>query len=104
MELNLILEELVSNIVEHGNSERESEIDIKLTKKNMVITLVVTDDGPAFDPTITPSVDIALPLEKRKCGGLGIHLIRKFSDNCAYKRVKNKNVLTLKKILHKECR
>ena len=104
MELNLILDELVSNIVEHGNSERESEIDIKLTKKNMVITLVVTDDGPAFDPTITPSVDIALPLEKRKCGGLGIHLIRKFSDNCAYKRVKNKNVLTLKKILHEECR
>ncbi len=104
VELNLILDELVSNIIEHGDSLKESEIDIKLSKKNMVITLVVTDDGPPFDPTITPSVDIALPLEERKCGGLGIHLIRRFSDNCRYKRVKNQNVLTLIKILPEECR
>ena len=104
VELNLILDELASNIVEHGDPEKESEIDIKLTKKDTVITLVVTDEGPPFDPTITPPVDIALPLEERKCGGLGIHLIRRFSDNCRYKRVKNKNVLTLKKILPEECR
>jgi len=104
MELNLILDELVSNIVEHGDSAQESAIDIRLTKKNAVITLVVTDEGPPFDPTITPTVDITVPLEERKCGGLGIHLIRKFSDNCKYKRVKNQNVLTLEKILDKECR
>ncbi len=100
VELNLILDELTSNIVEHGNSEQDGEINIKLTKKNTVITLVITDEGPPFDPTITPPVDIALPLEERKCGGLGIHLIRRFSDNCKYKRVKNRNVLTLEKILH----
>jgi len=29
-ELNLILDEIVSNIVEHGDSEKESEIDIKI--------------------------------------------------------------------------
>lgn len=100
VELNLILDELTSNIVEHGNSKQDSEIDIKLTKKNTVITLVITDEGPPFDPTITPPVDIALPLEERKCGGLGIHLIRRFSDNCKYKRVKNRNVLTLEKTLY----
>jgi len=103
-ELNLILDELVSNIIEHGDSDTESEIDIQLTKKGTVMTLVITDNGPPFDPTITPSVDIDLPLEKRKCGGLGIHLIRRFSNTCRYKRIKNKNVLTLKKTLHKECR
>jgi serine/threonine-protein kinase RsbW len=100
VELNLILDELTSNIVEHGDSKQDSEIDIKLTKKNTVITLVITDEGPPFDPTITPPVDIALPLEERKCGGLGIHLIRRFSDNCKYKRVKNRNVLTLEKTLY----
>lgn len=104
LELNLILDELVSNIVEHGDSEQESSIDIRLIKKNALITLVVTDDGPPFDPTITPTVDITVPLEERKCGGLGIHLIRKFSNSCNYKRVKNQNVLTLEKILDKECR
>lgn len=104
LELNLILDELTSNIIEHGNSEKEGEIDINITKNNTVITLIVMDNGPPFDPTVTPPVDIALPLEKRKCGGLGIHLIRKFSDNCKYKRVKNRNVLTLEKILDEECR
>ena len=37
VELNLILDELASNIVEHGDSDKEREIDIKLTKRDTVI-------------------------------------------------------------------
>jgi len=103
-ELNLILDELITNIVEHGNCDKGSMIGIRLIKGENEITLVVTDDGPEFDPTVTPAPDISLPLEERKCGGLGIHLIRKFSDSCTYKRINNRNVLTLKKYLPKECR
>ena len=104
MEMNLILDELVTNIIEHGGCEKECEIDIKLIKGASKITLVVIDDGPPFDPTITPAPDISIPLEERSCGGLGIHLVRKFSDGCKYRRVKDKNVLTLIKNLPKEYR
>jgi anti-sigma regulatory factor (Ser/Thr protein kinase) len=103
-ELNLILDELVSNIIEHGNCDKEIEITIRLIKKENRITIILTDTGPPFDPTITPIPDISLPLEERTCGGLGIHLVRKFSDGCSYRRTGNKNVLTLKKHLPKENR
>ena len=104
MELKLILDELVTNIIEHGGCDKECVIDIKLIKGNSEITLIVTDDSPPFDPTLTPAPDISLPLEERGCGGLGIHLVRKFSDGCRYKRAENRNVLTLIKNLPKEHR
>jgi len=103
-EMNLILDELVSNIVEHGGCENICTIGIELMKEDTVITLRVTDNGPSFDPTITPAPDISLPIEERPCGGLGIHLVRKFSDGCSYKRENNLNVLTLIKKLPTECR
>jgi len=103
-ELSLILDELLANIIEHGNCEKESLIDIKLVKGDTQITLIVADEGAHFDPTITPVPDISLPLEKRKSGGIGIHLVRSFCNTCNYKRIHNKNVLTLKKNLPKESR
>jgi len=103
-ELNLILDELVTNIIEHGGCEEECIIAIELVKENSSITLTVTDNGPSFDPTVTPAPDISLPLEQRRCGGLGIHLVRKFSDGSRYKRENGRNVLTLIKKLPKEYR
>lgn len=103
-ELNLILDELITNIIEHGNCQEESAIDIRLVKGDTEITLIVADEGAHFDPTITPVPDISLPLEERKSGGVGIHLVRSFCNTCNYKRVDNKNILTLKKQLPEESR
>jgi len=103
-ELNLILDELVTNIIEHGGCNHGCIITIELVKEASAITLTVTDNGPPFDPTVTPAPDISLPLEQRRCGGLGIHLVRKFSDGSRYKRKNGRNILTLIKKLPKECR
>lgn len=102
LELNLILDELITNIIEHGNCQEESVVDIKLVKEDTHVTLTVADEGVHFDPTITPIPDISLPMEERKSGGVGIHLVRSFCKTCDYKRIGNKNVLTLKKVLPKE--
>ena len=51
-----------------------------------------------------PSATLTLPLEKRKCGGLGIHLVRTFSDTYNYERRDEKNVLKLEKQIEKESR
>jgi sigma-B regulation protein RsbU (phosphoserine phosphatase) len=42
-------------------------------------------------------VDITLPAEKRKLGGLGIHLVRQIMDEIHYRREEGRNVLTLLK-------
>lgn len=104
IEINLILDELITNIIQHGERKKEHLIDIILTKAGRALTIEVQDDGPPFDPTICPLPDTNLTLDRRKCGGLGILLVRRLSDSCRYRRVQNKNVLTLKKTLPKECR
>lgn len=104
IEINLILDELITNIIEHGERGNEHHIDIILSKVGRNLTIEVKDDGPPFDPTICALPDTTLTLDKRKCGGLGILLVRRLSDNCRYRREQNKNVLTLQKTLPKECR
>lgn len=103
-EINLLLDELITNIIEHGDQENLHLIDISLSKTGRNLTIEVIDDGPQFDPTSCKSPDTTLPIEKRRCGGLGIFLVRKFSDSCSYKRSENKNIFTLQKTLPKECR
>jgi serine/threonine-protein kinase RsbW len=99
-EINLILEEVVANIIEHGDQDRSQEvIDISLSKEGPVLTMTIVDRGPSFDPTLVAPPDTRLPLQHRKCGGLGLHLVRTLCQGCSYTREKEANILTLKKNL-----
>jgi anti-sigma regulatory factor (Ser/Thr protein kinase) len=103
-EINLVLEEIIVNIIEHGNLDNTHVIDITLTKVARELTIRVVDDGPPFDLTRSASPDVTLPLEQRTCGGLGIHLVHSLCRCCNYIRSADKNVLTLKRTLPEECR
>lgn len=103
-EINLVLEEIIINIIEHGDRTKKHPIVITLKKKEQELTMVVTDEGPTFDPTNCTPPDTKLPLKKRQCGGLGIHLVRTLCQCCSYTRTDDSNMLILKKILPEECR
>jgi serine/threonine-protein kinase RsbW len=103
-ELNLVLDELITNTFEHGKCKKEHPIDITLTKTGLKLTIQIIDSGLPFDPTLCKLPDPSLPLEQRKCGGLGIFLVRQFSDCWNYTRSNNLNILTLQKTLPKEHR
>ena len=46
---------------------------------------MLTDyDVDFFDVTRAPDVNIALPIEQRRPGGLGLHLIRRMLDSLEY--------------------
>jgi anti-sigma regulatory factor (Ser/Thr protein kinase) len=49
------------------------------------VTLVEHDVSHGFDPTHGPEVDTTAPLEARKPGGLGLHLVRKLADAIEYR-------------------
>ena len=100
MNLNLVLEEAVTNVIMYAYPKEEHEY-IHLTAKEQEgkLIFILTDSGKAFDPTQAPDADITLSTDDRQIGGLGIFLIRKIMNEVKYERIDGKNVLTLEKEL-----
>ncbi len=48
-----------------------------------------------FNPLAIEKPDTELALEKRKIGGLGIHLVRHMMSKVSYQRRVGKNVITM---------
>jgi anti-sigma regulatory factor (Ser/Thr protein kinase) len=98
--LNVVLDEAVSNAINHGyDAGVRGEIAVRLRREPDGVTAEVEDDGRAFDPLQAPPPDLTLPLEQRPIGGLGIHLIRNLMDEVSYARVGDRNVLKMAKHL-----
>jgi sigma-B regulation protein RsbU (phosphoserine phosphatase) len=86
--VDLTLEELFTNIVKYSTtSDAAVRIDIAAIEGGVEVTLTDYDVEP-FDVTRAPDVDITLPIEQRKPGGLGLHLIRRLVDSVAYEYFK----------------
>jgi len=100
-DLKLALEEIVTNIITHGyTDDREHFIGVHLNVQPGEVKIDVEDDGRPFNPLEAPEVDTTTSLGDRPIGGLGIHLVRKVTDDLEYKRLGDKNLFTLKKKIH----
>jgi anti-sigma regulatory factor (Ser/Thr protein kinase) len=95
---DLALEEHLTNVMKYGYDDAQvHEILVRLEMVNGEFQIEVEDDGKAFNPLDYPGPDLNLPLSERPIGGLGIHLIRKFMDELAYRREGGRNVLQMRK-------
>ena len=100
--LNVVLDEAVSNAINHGYvAGVRGEIAVRLRRGADRVEVEVEDDGRPFDPLRAPPPDLSLPLERRPIGGLGIHLIRNLMDEVSYARQGGRNVLKMAKRLAK---
>jgi len=98
--LNVVLDEAVSNAINHGyDAGVRGEIAVRLRRAPGGVLIEVEDDGRPFDPLQAPPPDLTLSLERRPIGGLGIHLIRNLMDEVSYARVGGRNVLKMVKHL-----
>lgn len=97
LQLNLILDELITNIIEHGGGCAKCPIEIRMEKTDSHFKVQLSDGGPPFDPTKGKTANISQPIGERKCGGLGILFVRKFSDCCSYQRKNDKNIFSFTK-------
>ena len=94
--LTLALDEIVANVVRHGfDDDREHRIEVKVTVDDRTVTASVEDDGLEFDPREAPVPDLDLPIEMRKPGGLGMHLVKATMDSVEYRRQDGRNILTV---------
>lgn len=96
--LNLVLEEAVTNVVMYAYPEGEThQIWLSAEDHNGSLVFTLQDEGAEFDPTVVPEADITLSAEEREIGGLGIFLIRQIMNEVSYQRIDGRNVLTMKK-------
>ena len=95
MKVNLLLEELVLNVQDYG--ERPGRrIEVYIVSEPGRVCLNFSDDGVRFDPTSdAPAPDLESGVDERRVGGLGVHLVRMFADDVAYRYEGGRNLLSL---------
>jgi serine/threonine-protein kinase RsbW len=104
MRIRLVLDEIVVNIVAHGYEDagdtdhHDIHILLELDDRDL-LTIRVTDDAREYDPRNAPAPRFDLPIEERRRGGFGVHIVKAIMDTIDYRRVDGQNVLTLTKQL-----
>jgi len=81
----LAVDEAASNIVLHGYQGQEGIIEIELGREGDALVVRLRDEAAPFDPTSMALPDLALPMEQRTIGGMGIYLIRQVMDEMIHR-------------------
>jgi len=98
--VNVLFDELLTNIISYAyQDEAEHDIIITVGLSGDLLRITIEDDGIPFNPFGVEIPDTKLPMEERKIGGLGIHLVRNMVDETSYQRRIDRNVVTLVKHL-----
>lgn len=98
--LCLAVDEITTNIINYGylkSGIANGIIDIIVSSDNNVLTVILEDTATPFNPLenkIPGEEELALPLEERPIGGLGIMLAKENVDEFRYnyKNGKNRNI------------
>lgn len=83
-DLDLILEELFTNVLKYSSGS--APVAILLTRDDSVITIALRefDAAKAYDITRAPEPDLSRPIAERPVGGLGIHMVRQLAETIRY--------------------
>lgn len=98
LSIQLILEELVTNIIKYGSGDEKNEtIQVSLTIAVDVIKLDIRDNSGEFNPLKASEPDIELAAEERNLGALGLFLVRKKVKSLTYENKDGFNVVIAQK-------
>jgi anti-anti-sigma factor len=99
--IEMAIEELFTNMVKYNAAGLgRIGLEIECTGKDVICSL--TDpDSDRFDVNAMPDANIHLPVEQRRPGGLGIHLIRRMVDSIDYDYAGRRSRITFRKTLNR---
>jgi anti-sigma regulatory factor (Ser/Thr protein kinase) len=101
--LNLVLDELVTNVIKYGGMAPEEGVWIRLAREGNSLVVEIKDTGRPFNPLEAEAPDTDCEMYERDIGGLGIHLTRKCMDEMHYERREGENYLRMRRLLDREC-
>lgn len=95
-QMHLALEEVLTNILSYAFDDAVAHtILIQIHHTDNRVYLQTQDSGYTFNPLEERIPPQAKTLEKANIGGLGIHLIRSYTERCRYKRIDGENHFTM---------
>lgn len=99
--VDLAIEELFTNMIKYNpNNNNKISISLAVDKGRLLISLTDFDVEP-FDISKYNAVNTNLPLEKRKIGGLGLHLVKMVMDSIDYHYENRVSKIMLTKFLER---
>ncbi len=94
--VNLVVEKLISNTIFYGYIDTlEHDIVLNLKCDKNAICIEIIDDAIEFVPVAQKSADTISDINERQVGGLGIHLVKNFTDVFTYLRENTKNIIKI---------
>ena len=96
---SIVVDEIFSNIANYAYKDGKGSVKVvcDYDVPSKIFSMTFIDSGVEYNPLNAPEPDVKLPLEKRRIGGLGIFIVKKFMDKLVYRRKGNENILTLVK-------
>jgi len=90
--LCVVVEEWLSNVVEHGEPAPGSRLMMHIARGAAGLTLTLTDAGQPFDPRATPAFEGPNP---DRGGGAGLELVRAWAQIADYRHSRGRNRVVL---------
>ena len=85
--LCVIVEELITNMIEHGSVDPEAPIRIGFARAGSCVAVSIEDEGPSFDPRHGPGAG-NIP---DRGGGAGLRLVAAWSEIVGYESSDGRN-------------
>lgn len=82
--LQLVVEEVASNIIRHAYKFQKGQIRLKLVIYRKLIVISLIDTGRSFQPNFTGTIDLERLVETGRKGGLGFYMVQKIMDSVEY--------------------
>jgi sigma-B regulation protein RsbU (phosphoserine phosphatase) len=99
-EIHLAVDEACTNSIKYAYPNGPAgDIELSCVLNRRSATTTIRDWGAPFNPLESPPPDLNLDIDERPIGGLGIYLMKKFSDRLEYRRENGSNLLTIIKKL-----
>jgi serine/threonine-protein kinase RsbW len=93
-EIELVVEEVVANICRHSYGDRSGSVELSCERLDDAnLTLEFIDYGRPFDILALPMPDLAVDLDQRDLGGIGVPMFRALVDHATYRREDPRNIL-----------
>ena len=98
--LRLVIEELVTNMCQHGKITIDDSISFEVALKGNYLFLQAVDSGLPFDPTKDLKMqNLKKPVDQRLTGGLGWTMIKNYFEIHGYSYENQQNRLLLQRYM-----